>query len=430
MVTLNFLTNKRIGDRKETINYTLFSIGQFISAFGTEIYAYAISLYVLRLTGSGLSFAAAYSLKIIPVILINPIAGVLADRFQKKKLVVMMNFLNGILFFLICIIAALYRLTLPIILISIFLSSAFTAIFNICMETAKPHIVSDNRLMNINAISRIISSGSIILGPVIGGFIFAVVNIEFFMMVNGMSFIISAIIEVFINFEYNVKVKLLKKKTEKIQVMQDIKEGIRYILSKKNIIQLFIIFVMINFCLTFSISVPLPFVIDQVLNLGSKALGIIQSGFPIGMIVGAIFIKKISERIPYEKLLNIMSFILAIGMLLVTLPIINITDKTGTLFYIIYYWITMFVLGGAVTCIDIPLFYILQKYIPDEIRGRVLSSGMGFVKIVVPIASMIAGLLLGVLPIYILPLTGGIVLCGFSILVLLRNKNESTNFKF
>ncbi len=160
------------------------------------------------------------------------------------------------------------------------------------METAKPHIVSDNRLMNINAISRIIGSGSIILGPVIGGFIFAVVNIEFFMMVNGMSFIISAIIEVFINFEYNVKVKLLKGKTEKIQVIQDIKEGIRYILSKKNIIQSFIIFVMINFCLTFGISVPLPFVIDQVLNLGSKALGIIQSGFPIGMIVGAIFIKK------------------------------------------------------------------------------------------------------------------------------------------
>jgi len=71
--------------------------------------------------------------------------------------------------------------------------------------------------------------------------------------------------------------------------------------------------------------------------------------------------------------------------------------------------------GIAISFIDIPLFYILQKTIPDEFRGRVLSIGLSIAKMILPVALIIAGVLINLLPSYFLPIISGVLLCIFSI---------------
>lgn len=82
----NIISNKQ--SKKESINFLLYSLGLLVSLFGTNVYTFTIGLYVLKVTGSGLSFATTLVLSTIPVVLINPFAGVLADKLNRKILVV------------------------------------------------------------------------------------------------------------------------------------------------------------------------------------------------------------------------------------------------------------------------------------------------------------------------------------------------------
>lgn len=164
---------------KELKNIILFSTANSISQFGTSIYNFAIGLYVLKITGSGLSFAATLVFSILSTLIVTPFAGVLADRFDKKFLNIITDILNGILLISLYLITTRYILNLSLIYVTTFLLNMITAINGISAEAAKPNIVSGKMLVPINSISKIIESSSSILGPMVGGIVFAFLDIKF-----------------------------------------------------------------------------------------------------------------------------------------------------------------------------------------------------------------------------------------------------------
>lgn len=392
-------------NKREISNLVLFALGKFVSVFGTSVYTFAIGIYVLNTTGSGLTFATTLGFGIVATIIFNPIAGVIADRFDKKKIVVIMDLLNGLLFITVYFISVIYELNLIIIYLSIFFTTVFTTILGISFETAKPNIISDKRLMSINSISKITDSISSILGPIVGGLIFSFIDIQTFILVNGISFIFSGISEMFIDFKYNYSVK--SKEEINTGFFKDIKEGFKYIIERKYIIGICSVLISINFFISFSVTVPLPFIINNVLKLSSREFGIIESSFPIGMIIGAIFIKKVIKKVSYNNLLVFTTILLSISMVLVGLPLLLMNLRINNINYLLYYSIIMIVFGIAISLIDIPIIYILQRVVPDEFRGRVLSISMSLVKIISPVALILSGFLLNKNSSYILPIIGG-----------------------
>lgn len=406
-------------NKREISNLVLFSLGKGMSIFGTSIYTFAIGLHVLNATGSGLSFAATLFFGLVPIIIFNPIAGVIADRFDKKKIVISMDFLNGVMFITLYFLSLMYDLNLVMIYLSTFLTTVFTTIFGISIETAKPNMVSDEKLLSINSISQIIDSIASILGPFIGGLIFAYIDIKSFILINGISFISSAISEIFIDFKYNYEDK--NKKEKKIGFIKDIKEGFRYIAERKDIIKILSIVISLNFYLSFSVTVPLPFIINNVLKLTSKQYGVIESAFPVGMIIGAVFVKKAFEKISYDRLLMFTCLLLPVSMILLGVPLLLINSNISSIIYLLYYSIIMVAFGFAIAFVDIPVIYLIQKIVPDEFRGRVLSVGISIGKTISPIALIISGFLINRLPSYILPMAGGSMLLIINILILKRS---------
>ncbi|WMM23637.1 MFS transporter [Tissierella sp. MB52-C2] len=395
-------------NKTERRNFILFSLGKFVSIFGASIYSFAIGLYVLEITGSGLNFALSLIVSSIPMLIINPFAGVLADKFDKKKIVVMMDIVNGTFLMLIYIISCIYGLSLPIIYISTFITTIFSTIFGISMEAAIPNIVSKDMLMNINSISKIIDSISSILGPMVGGLVFAFIDIKYFILLCGIFYVISGVSEMFIDFRYNYHGH--EENENNINFVEDMKKGFEYIMERKDIIGIFTVFISINFFMGLSVTVPLPYIINNVLTLGSKSLGIIQSGFPVGMIIGALLIKRIMKKIEYKKVLMFSSFTLGICTILLGIPILFKNMAFTTIMYTLYYCGVVVVFGVTISCIDIPIMYMLQKMIPDEYRGRVLSIVMSTVKIILPIGLILSGYLLNRIPIYFITTVGGILL--------------------
>lgn len=404
---------KKLFGNKEISNVILLSISSSISLFGTSVYNFAIGLYVLKLTGSGLSFATTLVIGILSTILINPFAGVLADKIDKKFLVIIMDFLSALLLIGLFLISIVYPLNILMIYVSTFFLNVFSTFYGISIEASKPNLVSQKKLISLNSLNKVIESSSSILGPMVGGIIFALLDIRLFIIIDGISFAISALLELFMNFKFNCCSEVKNK--EKVNFITDIKEGVTYIKTTKNIITMFGIFSALNFFIGLSINVPLPYIINNVIKLNANFFGIIEAAFPIGMILGAVMIKRIMDKYSYEKIMKLSSILLSATMVAIGFSVILNFKVNMDTFYLLYFIFIMILAGIAISSIDIPLFYMLQNTIPEDIRGRVLSIGISFAKIVLPVALIISGALISHLPAYILPIISGIALCIFSI---------------
>ncbi|EKN65402.1 permease [Neobacillus bataviensis LMG 21833] len=414
------LSTAKVKDRKEAKNIFLYATGKTISIFGTAIYSFALGLYVLKLTGSALSFAVTLILGIVPMIIINPLAGVIADKFNKRILVVSMDLLSGILLVTVYLLSNLYGLSLILIYATTLLLTVFTTFFGVGVEAGKPNMVSEKMLMDINSVSKIIDSVSSILGPMLGGFVFAIFDIETFILINGISFILSGLSMLFIDFNLFNHQSNADHSGGKIHLIQDLKDGFQYLFSKKSLMSIFILLITINFFLGFAVTIPLPYFINTILQLGSKEFGMIQGAFPLGMILGAVLVKKATEKISYSNLLKGLSFSLAIFMIISGMPVIPNDLQINPVIVTGFYSAVMFSFGFIIAFIDIPLAYFMQKEIPDEYRGRVLSISISIGKAMLPVAMIASGTLLNYIPAYIMPIAGGILF----LLINLRSSNK------
>ena len=400
-------------------NLGLFIIGKLISVFGSAIYTFAIGLYVLKQTGSGFSFALTLFVGLIPTIIFSPVAGYMSDRFDKKKIVVSMDFANGMMFLILFMLTLKFELNQPMIYISTFMTTVFTTFFGIAFEAAKPNLVADEKLMSINSLSKVIDSTALILAPVLGGLIFAFTDIKTFILINAVCFIFSAGIETMIDFNYNIK------STAEINddggFVEDIKDGLTYIRKSSEIVKMINVLVILNFFISFSVTVPLPYIINNLLNLSSNQYGIIQGAFPVGMILGAVVVGKIIEKIDYMKLLIFSSITLSVAIALLGLPLV--LADASSLAYMIYYISIMVIFGIAISFIDVPILWLMQKSIPDNLRGKVLSISMSIVKLIAPLGLVISGMIINSVPVYIMTFAGGGILM-LSNLLILNQKNK------
>ena len=408
----------------ENRNIYLFASGKAVSILGSSIFSFAIGLYVLKLTGSALNYAMTLMLSVIPMVVISPIAGVIADRVSKKWLVSGMDFINSILFAALFILSIYRELTLPVIYIAIVLLNVFTTFFGIGIETAKPALVSSEKLIRINSLSKLIDSSATVLGPVIGGVVYAFVDIRALILFSSVAFMISAISEWFIDYEFNLE-RRLDEKYEKSEgnksILSDIIEGWKFFSGNRSLLQLFFLFFMLNMLLGFSVNVPLPYIINEVLRFSSSRFGMINSMFPIGLIIGTLTVEYVMKRIEFRKLLILMNILISIMASVIGLPVILGLDSGMSL---AFYCIVNIIIGIAIAYVDVPVMTILQNEVPRELLGRVLSLIMSLVKAMLPVALLCSGALTSRMPVQLIPAAGAVIPFIYSIFMLKKNSTE------
>ncbi|RCW58723.1 MULTISPECIES: MFS transporter [Halanaerobium] len=414
-------------DRQEKLNLLLFLSGKTISLFGSAIYAFVIGLYLLRTTSSAFSFALNLALYTLPVVLFNPIAGVMADKFNKKILVVGSDLINGLFLFLIYLVITNFNFNLYILYLSTFVMTTLTVFFDIALEAAKPGLVKESGLVKINSQARVIESLSQILGPLLGGLIYGFINLEGFILINAISFLISALIEYYIDYQYNQQIQMeTGSNKDSDDFVYRLKEGFYYIFRSENLRALVYIFVALNFFFNFTLIVPLPYLLNTVWKIDPNNYGIIQAAFPVGMILGAILTEKIMNKISYNLLIKNITFVAAVGVTTFALPIIIFQNTPASNFVLTYYSLLMFLSGISVAWIDVPANVIIQKSVPQNILGRVLSVKMSIIKIVVPISLLISSLTIKLLEVEYVIFVGALIFFVFNIIFF----NSSTGRKF
>ncbi|MFP4461664.1 MAG: MFS transporter, partial [Thermotogota bacterium] len=181
-------------------NFYLYALGRLVSIIGSGIQMIAIPLFILDLTGSGTIMGTFVLVSNLPRLIFGPFAGVLGDRFDRKKIMVMMDFARGAIILLLAVMTRMDALQISGLLIAQFIISTMDITFDPATQAMLGDIVHNNDLNKANSIIQGINSFSFIVGPAMGGILYGLFGIEVVFLINGISFVLSALSEMFISY--------------------------------------------------------------------------------------------------------------------------------------------------------------------------------------------------------------------------------------
>ncbi|POZ92058.1 MFS transporter, partial [Petrotoga halophila] len=415
--------------KEQKRNFWLYSTGRLVSLIGTGVQMIALPLYILDLTGSGTLMGTFSLLSMLPGLIFSPIAGVLGDRMNRKKIMVNMDYLRGIIILFMAYSAYQGWMNIAFIFTAQVFISILDSIFGGSTEAMFPDLVPIDFLTKANSVNSSINSVSRIIGPILGGIIYGFGGIKVVFLINGISFVISAISEMFITYvpHFEGKQKISFK-----SMFSDIKEGVIFIKGRKGLKELLLFVMIVNFLLAPILTIVLPYVLRQEIGFTSEQYGITQSSFTVGILIGSILIGTIFSKNNPKKSVTLGLTVEAIMLFIISgLFFPNIVTKFGgaswTLLIILY--INLMVIGVSNAFINIPIDTNMQKMTPTKVRSRVFTVVGLIAQGAVPVGAQIYGILLDLMRGYQIALFASIVSVIVIILFLKIAPEETFNPK-
>jgi len=404
-------------------NIILFLMGKLVSLFGSAIYSFAVGLYVLSTTGSGTSFALTVVLATLPRAILGPVSGVLADKMDKKKLVVFLDILSGMIVLTLVGVSYIKGLKLIYIYGATLLLNITNVFFDTTISASIPLLVDKDRLTRINSFSGSITSLAFIIGPAIGGLVFGIIDIKVFLILNGLSFIFSGISELFLDFEAKDKIygriEEVGQRAE-VSFWTDLISGFQYMIKAKWLMALAVAATFINMFVTLGMSIPVPYIMKQYWALSNLQYGLVMTAFPFGMIIASLIVGIMPQaKKNYKRIVGGMvifsTVMILMGLLTRYIPSdFNNWGKVATM-------VVLFIMIAASSAfMNIPLMVTIQTLVPGHMLGRVMGVLGTVASVMTPVGALLGGLLLDRIDPWLLPLTCGLILLVITYIVSLN----------
>ncbi|WP_235863211.1 MFS transporter [Ureibacillus sinduriensis] len=398
--------------RRATYHLYTFLVSKMISSLGANVYSFGMSMFILSITGSALSFAANLVFSIIPRVILSPVAGILTDRLPRKLVVLIgqggvVLSVTGLLAYSLIFelsIAAIYVTTVFYTISSTFSSIAFSASIS--------NLVDQERLQKAMSFNQMSLSVSGIGGPIVGGMLFGFVSMEMFLIINIISYLIAFLLESTMNFNLYSKERSENKDEE--SMLNSFKEGVRYLKTKPVISRLLMVVLWLNLFFT-SVSVGTNFILVEVLSMEYSFIGIIEASGAIGMLLISVYFAARSN-VKYPLLFSKRA-VLGLSMLVGTIAIPLMFHFPETLLFV-YFLAVMFLFGSFTVLTNTPIGIMMQKEVDEHYRGRVFGILEMMAMGLMPIGSLIFGILYDFVPAEIILIVCSVLLVMITLLLL------------
>lgn len=391
-------------------DFSLLMLGKFVSLVGSNMQQFALSLYVLAITGSATIFASILSISILPRLLVSPIAGVFGDWFDRKKTIVMLDFINGLILGIFAVIYIVKgSLSIFLIYILVILLEITEIFFGSAMSAVMPSLVEKEELMEANSLNSLIMNIGNILSPVIAAIFYGSYGIKVILMFSSISFILSAISELFINIPKSHK----KPETIDIKTFKaDLMEGIDIIRSNRLISTMIGLGTIINFSITPLFGIGLIYITKEVLMVSDMQFGVFQTVVSISMLLapllcGSIIKKKRIGRLTHDSFITVA--ILIFVMSIFPSSVLLKTFNSNMVPYIGLIIIT-FIVGLVVTAANIAIGTLFNQVVPLDLMGRTSTVFNLAVTIFIPVGQMIFGFLYDIMLSSVVIILSGMIL--------------------
>jgi DHA3 family macrolide efflux protein-like MFS transporter len=367
-------------------NFKLYIFGRFISNLGDTIQVIGFPLLLLDMTQSATILGLATIFIMTFEILIRPFLGVIADNYNRKKIMVEMDFISGILCLVMAFLIANNIISVWMIFVYLVIQSIISTLFDTSTYAMLPEIVENQYLEKANSYLLIVSNISSLAGHPIGAFLYSIYGIKILLFLNGITFILSGISEIYIEYKFNIE---NKKKLSEISFFNEIKNGIKYLKVKKELKHLLNMMIFYSVWMIPIFAVFIPVIIKRDGGFSPTYVGLSETAMTIGSLAGAsliTFIMTNNKKTKYFKLSNI---ILNITILFLGIVILwNFPNKIIK-FLIISIILFMFNISFIISNVIINSKF--QMSIDNEIRGRIGSLKMVIMQIATIIGISIGG---------------------------------------
>lgn len=372
-------------------NFIIIVIGQIISLFGNAIQRFSMSLYLLEFTGSTAAFANILAISTIPYILFAPIAGRLSDNVNRKRIMVYLDLFCSALIGGYAFILLRGRDSELIVGAVMFLLSICYTLYGPAVTSSIPQIVEEEKLTSANGIINQVGSVVNFVGPILAGILYGLVGIKLIVIINAVSFLLSAIMEMFLDIpdvvkvadEHEVNIDNKKVYNEEIactkedkvlsinfirQSFVDMKNSFIYLKTEKKIVLGIIAsYALCNIFLVPILSIVAPYFINIMLGLPSQVYGIVEGICVLGMILGGLWISVKPKMFSMKKAHYTYFPMIAGVTLMATLGFIKINN---------YALAGLFAISGMAIMLSLSLSNVLtltfiQKEVPADMLGRV-----------------------------------------------------------
>lgn len=354
-------------------DFRIYWLGMFISLVGTWIQTVALSWLVFNLTNSAFLLGVVAFLGSIPIFLLSLFGGVVADRLNKRKILLFTQTIFMILAFILAISTQLKIITPDKIMLIALLNGIVMAFDAPARQSMVVHLVGKERLMNAIALNSIAFNSSRVIGPALAGILIAGAGMSGCFYINGISFL--AVIIALLA----ITIKEINKNNNKEHFIKDLIAGLRFI-KKNQIILILIIMVGMTSLFGTSYVILMPIVANDILKIGAKGLGVLMSAAGLGALVAGLILARLGDFKHKGKLLIFSSMIFSLSLILFSFSRVYLFSV-----------FTLIMLGWAsVTAVSL-INTLLQVIVPDEFRGRLMSAFMFTFAGVMPFGNLIAG---------------------------------------
>ena len=341
-----------MGNHKSNFSkFMLLWSGEFISAIGSGLTSFGLSVYVFRQTGSAASMGLVTLLAFLPTLLFSVPAGVLADKYDRRLLMMIGDGFSalGIVYILTCMLqgeAKLYQ-----ICVGVFVSAVFSSLLEPSYRATVTDLLTKEEYSKASGLVSIAGSARYLISPVLAGILLAVSDIRLLFVIDISTFILTVISTAV------VRKGIATKETENQSgFFQSLTEGWRAIADRRGVLLLILVSSVMT-CFMGAIQIlSEPLILDFA---DSTTLGIAQTVCASGMLVSGLFLGMRGIKKGYVK-------VLAISLFLTGITMIGFGIRENIYIICLFGFLFFATLPFANNCLD----YLVRTNIPDELQGR------------------------------------------------------------
>lgn len=369
-------------------DFILIVLGQIISLFGNQILGYALPLYLLNQTGSSALFGAISAFSFIPMLILFPIGGIIADRANKKNIMVILDFSTAALTLIFCLLVGRMSIV-PLMSAVLILLYGIKGAYQPTVKASIPAIIDREHIIRANSIVDVVSSSAQLAGPVIGGILLSAFGLAPILYVSICCFFASAVMEIFICIPFE------KKQAEGnifVTGFSDLKESFGFIFKKRPALwKMSMFYAFVNLILNPLILIATPVLVTQRLGFSESdanrlygyAQGIIAAGSILGGMLAGVLAKKLRP--------GAIPIIISGCALLIVLQGLSLQLSSGRIFV----YLVLAVGGGLLltleTLVTVQIMSYIQILTPKDLVGKIISCVMCVCMCTNPIGQFIYG---------------------------------------
>lgn len=380
-------------------NFTLLLLGQVFSLIGNYTLKFALSMYVLERTGSAAIFAGLLAVATVPQVLLAPIGGLLADRLNRRNMMVALDALSGTAVFLTFLGSGGLHETggfhvmsqegPSLLLISILqvVLGILGAFESPTVQACVPQMQTGENLLKGNAAVSQIQAVAGLVTPFLGSLFYTAFGIRPVLAVCAACFFLTALLECFIRLSHQ---KRPGGQNIRQILRQDLGESMDFLLKKRpEVFRLLLLAALASFFVVGTAVVGLPFLVRNVLGLSANHYGAAESLMGGASVAGALAVGMLAGRLR-EK--GLQSLLIAVGAVLIPAGAAFLLPLSTGVRYLIL--LVCFCIAQAVcSMFSILALSMIQESTPEHLTGKIMACVIALSTCAQPVGQVVYGLL-------------------------------------